>query len=68
MNRKKSLLKILQNKSGKYNITLNHELIKNLSYGKLTKYNDGLFELGYNLFPKNSYTLIQQLLLIGVYT
>ena len=62
---KKGLLKILQNKSGKFNITLNHELIKNLSYGKLTKYNDGLFELGYNLFPKNSYSLIQQLLRVG---
>ncbi|RLD56278.1 MAG: hypothetical protein DRJ05_11570, partial [Bacteroidetes bacterium] len=40
------------------NFKLNHDLIKNLSFGKIIKYNDGLFELGYNLFPKGTYSRI----------
>jgi len=62
---RKNLLKIIDSTPGQFNLRLNHELIKNLSFGKLIKYNDGLFELGYNLFPKNTFTLIQNLLRVG---
>ncbi len=40
------------------NFKLNLDLIKNLSFGKIIKYNDGLFELGDNLFPKETYSRI----------
>jgi PAS domain S-box-containing protein len=52
------LHKIVSDSSIGLKIKFNHDFIKNLSYGKIIKYNDGLFELGYNLFPKETYSRI----------
>lgn len=60
-----NLLNIINDSPDQLNHKLNHELIKNLSFGKLIKYNDGIFELGYNIFHKNTFALIQQKLNIG---
>ncbi|MBC8487210.1 MAG: PAS domain S-box protein [Bacteroidetes bacterium] len=60
-----NLLDIINNGPDKFNLKINHELIKNLSFGKLIKYNDGLFELGYNIFPKNTYSRFEKILDIG---
>lgn len=47
---------------------VNHEQFKNLAFGKLIKYNDGLFERGSSFFPGNSLSLIQKTLEVeGVY-
>lgn len=47
---------------------INPQLIKSLSYGRLIKYYDGLFEKGHNLFPKNTLNVIQSSLhLSGIY-
>ncbi len=59
------LLDLINNKPFQFNIKLNHELIRNLSFGKLIKYNDGLFEIGNNIFPRNTYSLLRKLLHIG---
>ncbi len=59
------LLNLINSKPFQFNIKLNHELIKSLSFGKLIKYNDGLFEIGNNIFPRNTYNLIQKLLHVG---
>ncbi len=61
----KNLLDIFNNGPDKFNLKINHELIKNLSFGKLIKYNDGLFELGYNIFPKNTYNRFEKILDVG---
>ena len=60
-----NLLDIFNNGPDKFNLKINHELIKNLSFGKLIKYNDGLFELGYNIFPKNTYSRFEKILDVG---
>jgi len=60
-----NLLDIINNGPDKFNLKINHELIKNLSFGKLIKYNDGLFELGYNIFPKNTYSRVEKILDVG---
>jgi len=49
---RENLLSIINNSPDRLNHKLNHELIKNLSFGKVIKYNDGLFEKGYNIFQK----------------
>jgi PAS domain S-box-containing protein len=59
------LHKIISDSSTRFNNKINHDLIKNLSFGKIIKYNDGLFELGYNLFPKEIYSRIISELGIG---
>ncbi len=59
------LRKIISDSSTRFNFKINHDLIKNLSFGKIIKYNDGLFELGYNLFPKETYSRIVSELGIG---
>jgi PAS domain S-box-containing protein len=47
---------------------VSHEQFKNLAFGKLIKYNDGLFERGSSFFPGNSLSLIQKTLEVeGVY-
>ena len=61
----KILLEIINNTPKQFNLKLNHNLIRNLSYGKLIKLNDGLFEQGYNIFPKNTFSLIQKKLNLG---
>ncbi len=62
---RENLLTIINNSPDRLNHKLNHELIKNLSFGKVIKYNDGLFEKGYNIFQKNTFELIQQKLNVG---
>ncbi len=44
---------------------INPELIKSLSYGNLIKYYDGLFEKGYQIFPRNTLNIIQNSLDLG---
>jgi PAS domain S-box-containing protein len=61
----KSLLEIINNTPKQFNLKLNHNLIRNLSYGKMIKLNDGIFELGYNIFPKSTFSLIQKKLNFG---
>ncbi len=61
----KILLDIINNTPKQFNLKLNHLLIRNLSFGKLIKLNDGIFEQGYNIFPKNTFSLIQKKLNIG---
>ena len=61
----KTLLEIINNTPKQFNLKLNHNLIRNLSYGKLIKLNDGLFEQGYNIFPKNTFSLIRKKLNLG---
>lgn len=61
----KTLLEIINITPKQYNLKLNHNLIRNLSYGKLIKVNDGLFEQGYNIFPKNTFSLIRKKLNLG---
>ncbi len=63
--KQESLLQIISNSSDQFNLKLNHDLIRNLSFGNLIKLNDGLFELGYNIFPKNTFDLIQEKLNVG---
>lgn len=58
-------VQIISNATDQFRLKLNHDLIRNLSFGNLIKLNDGLFELGYNIFPKNSFTLIQENLHVG---
>jgi PAS domain S-box-containing protein len=59
------LLEIINNNPHQVNLKLNNNLIRNLSYGKLIKLNDGLFEQGSTIFPKNTFALIRQKLNIG---
>jgi PAS domain S-box-containing protein len=61
----KILIEIINNTPKQFNLRLNHNLIRNLSFGKLIKINDGIFEQGYNIFPKNTFSLIQKKLNIG---
>lgn len=56
---------IIRSNMGEFSKKLNHELIRDLSYGKLLKYNDGLFEFGYNFFPNNTFELIQNSMNVG---
>ncbi len=64
----KNLLDIINNTPKQFNLKLNHNLIRNLSYGKIIKINDGIFESGYNIFPKSTFSLIQKKLnLTGIY-
>lgn len=56
---------IIRSNMGEFSKKLNHELIRDLSYGKLLKFNDGLFEIGYNFFPNNTFELIQNSLNVG---
>ncbi len=56
---------IIRSNMGEFSKKLNHELIRDLSYGKLLKFNDGLFEFGYNFFPNNTFELIQNSLNVG---
>ncbi|MBN2173607.1 MAG: PAS domain S-box protein [Bacteroidales bacterium] len=60
-----NLLKILTVSQDQVNVKINHELLRNLSYGKLIKYNDGLFEKGYSIFLNNTYKRIQSKLEVG---
>lgn len=60
-----SLSTILEGNMGELSRKINHELIKTLSFGKLLKYNDGLFEYGNNIFPRYTYELIQASLNVG---
>jgi PAS domain S-box-containing protein len=47
---------------------VSHEQFKNLAFGNLIKYNDGLFERGSSFFPGSSLSLIQKTLEVeGVY-
>jgi PAS domain S-box-containing protein len=56
---------IIESNFGEFSKKFNYELIRNLSYGTLLKYNDGLFEYGYNVFPKITFNLIQESLDVG---
>ena len=58
-------LQIINNITDQFRLRLNHDLIRNLSFGNLIKLNDGLFELGHNIFPKNTFNLIQEELNVG---
>ncbi|MCB2219695.1 MAG: PAS domain S-box protein [Bacteroidetes bacterium] len=60
-----SLNSILKNHEHYLSGRINQELIKSLSYGNLIKYYDGLFEKGYNLFPRNTLNVIQNSLDVG---
>ncbi|MCD4696372.1 MAG: PAS domain S-box protein [Bacteroidales bacterium] len=65
---KENLKAVIENNTDEFPGKINHELIRNISYGKLIKYNDGLFEQGYNIFPKNTFNLIQKVLNVnGIY-
>lgn len=63
--KKEKLLDVISEPSDPFKLKLNHDLIRNLSFGNLIKLNDGLFELGYNIFPKNTFNLIQEKLNVG---
>jgi len=63
--KKAKLLDVISNSTDQFKLKLNHDLIRNLSFGNLIKLNDGLFELGYNIVPKNTFNLIQEKLNIG---
>jgi PAS domain S-box-containing protein len=56
---------IIKSNLGEFSKKLNHDMIHDLSYGKLLKFNDGLFEFGYNFFPNNTFELIQETLDVG---
>ncbi len=60
-----TLNSIIESNFGEFSKKFNHDLLKNISYGSLLKYNDGLFEFGYNVFPKIALTQIQQDLDVG---
>jgi PAS domain S-box-containing protein len=62
---RENLLKIFNGNQDHMSVKINHELLRNLSYGKLIKYNDGLFEQGYNIFPNNTFKSIQTRLEVG---
>ncbi|MBM3436500.1 MAG: PAS domain S-box protein, partial [Bacteroidetes bacterium] len=65
---REALLDIINNNPYHINIKLNDNLLRNLSFGKLIKLNDGLFEQGNTLFPKSTFSLIRQKLNIsGIY-
>lgn len=55
----------IESNFGEFSKKFNHDLIKTLSFGTLLKYNDGLFEYGYNVFPKVTFNLIQESLDVG---
>lgn len=59
------LRSVIESNFGEFSRKFNHDLIKNLSFGTLIKYNDGLFEYGYNVFPKVTFNLIQETLDVG---
>ena len=61
----KKITKILENDLSGFSRKINHELVKTLSFGKLLKYNDGLFEYGYTIFPRNIFGNIQAVLNVG---
>ena len=63
--KQEKFLQIISNTTDQFKLKLNHDLIRNLSFGNLIKLNDGLFELGYNIFPKNTFNLIQEKLNVG---
>ncbi|MCF8403183.1 MAG: PAS domain S-box protein [Bacteroidales bacterium] len=59
---------VIRNNNAEFPDKINHELIRNISYGKLIKYNDGLFDQGYNIFPKSTFNVIQKILHVsGIY-
>lgn len=59
------LRSVIESNFGEFSKKFNYDLIKNLSFGTLLKYNDGLFEYGFNVFPKVTFNLIQETLDIG---
>ena len=65
---RQNLMSIINSNVHEFPNKINHDLIKNISYGKLIKYNDGLFEHGHTIFPKNTFNLIQKVLNVsGIY-
>jgi PAS domain S-box-containing protein len=56
---------IIESNFGEFSRKFNHDLTKNLSFGTLLKYNDGFFELGYNVFPRTTFEQIQHILHVG---
>ena len=65
---RQNLMSIINSNVNEFAGKINHDLIKNISYGKLIKYNDGLFEHGHTIFPKNTFNLIQKVLNVsGIY-
>jgi len=63
--KRENLFQIISYNSDQFNLKLNRDIIRNLSFGNLIKLNDGLFELGYNIFPGNTFNLIKEKLNIG---
>ncbi|MEZ5082923.1 MAG: PAS domain S-box protein [Bacteroidales bacterium] len=65
---RQNLMSIINSNVDEFTGKINQDLIKNISYGKLIKYNDGLFEHGHTIFPKNTFNLIQKVLNVsGIY-
>jgi PAS domain S-box-containing protein len=65
---RETLLEIINNNPHNVSLKLNDALLRNLSFGKLIKLNDGLFEQGSTIFPRSTFAVIRQKLNIsGIY-
>ncbi|GEM_PF-458828 len=53
--------KIISEKHTGFGTKVNADLLRDLLYGKLLKYNDGLFELGNTIFPRAIYKEVKNL-------
>ena len=53
--------KIISEKYTNFGTKVNPDLLRDLLYGKLLKYNDGLFELGNTIFPRAIYEEVKNL-------
>ncbi len=53
--------KIISEKYTNFGTKINPDLLRDLLYGKLLKYNDGLFELGNTIFPRAIYEEVKKL-------
>lgn len=55
-----ALSEIINSKSNHLRLKINDSILRNISFGKIIKVNDGLFEQGSSLFPKSTFSLIRQ--------
>jgi len=53
--------KVISEKYTHFGTKVNPDLVRDLLYGKLLKYNDGLFELGNTIFPRAIYEEVKNL-------